>query len=162
MSRSKRIATIIPALLLLIVVAPNWWSSARDHSPTPVVLFFLIAVFVLLYFNRFSAVELSALIMTTAPALYLIFHSLCGFPAAEAYLMVLRCALAPVLYFLLSSITDTGIPKPTAPILHLLAVALIPFLWAFVLMKQSALFPISLTILVGLLWIYRRSLESRG
>jgi hypothetical protein len=76
--------------------------------------------------------------------------------------MVLRCILAPVLYFLLSSIIRIGIPTPTAPILHFLAVALIPFLWAFLLMQRSALFPVSLTILVGLLWVYRRSLESRG
>ena len=162
MSRSKRVATIIPSLLLLIIVAPNWLSSSRDYSTTPAVLFFLISVLLLLYFIRFSAVELAALIMTTAPALYLIFHSLCGVPAAEAYLMILRCALAPILYFLFSSIIGIGIPGPAAPLLRLLAVALIPFSWAFLLMERSALFPISLTILVGLLWVYRRSLESRG
>jgi hypothetical protein len=161
-SRINRIATIIPSLLLLIGVAANWWPSAQDYSPTPVVLFFLIAILLLLYFIRFSAVELSALIMITAPALYLIFHSLCGFPVAQAYLMVLRCALAPALYFLISSFIDTGVPRQAAPILRLLAALFLPFLWAFVLMKRSALFPISLTILVGLLWYYRRSLENRG
>ncbi len=42
MSRSKRIVAILPAVLLLVLVLPNWWSSLRDYSPIPVVLAVLL------------------------------------------------------------------------------------------------------------------------
>jgi len=162
MSRTKRIAAILPALLLLIFVAPNWWSSPADYSPTPVVLGFLLSMFLLLYLVRFAALELLAVMMTVTPALYLIFHMLCGSTVSEAYLLVARCALALALYFLICSVIDTHTSRATAAILRLLAALFIPFLWTFIFMGQNILFSLSLTILVGLLWFYRRSSMNRG
>jgi hypothetical protein len=162
MSRTKRIVTIIPALLLLIVIAPNWWSSPEDYGPTPVVLGFLSAMLLLAYLVHFAAPELLASMIVTTPALYLIFHTLCGSTVMEAYLLVARCALALALYFLISSIIDTHTPGLAASILRLLAALCIPFLWIFVFMRQNILFSLSLTILVGLFWFYRRSFKNRG
>ena len=162
MSRTNRIITIILALLLLIAVAPDWWSSPQDYSRTPVVLGFLLALSLLLYLTHLTACELLAVMITTIPAVYLIFHGLCGYTVAEAYLLVARSALALALCFLISSIIDDHISGPLASIFRLLAALAVPLLWVFIFMKQNILFSLSLAILAGLYWLYRRSLTTRG
>ena len=162
MSRTKRIVAILPVALLLIVITPNWWSSPQDHSPTPVVLGFLLVLCLLLYLVRFSILELLAVMMITTPALFLIFHALCGSTTVEAYLLVARCALALALYFLASSLIDTPAHNATGSVLRVLVALFIPFLWTFIFMEQHILFSLSLTVVAGLLWIYRRSSKNRG
>ena len=162
MSRTKRIVAIAIVALLLFAIAPNWWSSLQDYSPTPVVLGFLLAMCLLLYLMRFTALEVLVAIIVSTPALYLAFHVLCGYLAPEAFLQVALLALALVLFFLISSLIDTFTSKSAALILRPLAAVCIPFLWAFVLIRQSVLFPLAFTILVGLFWFYRRSSKNRG
>ena len=162
MNRIKRMGAMVPAVVLLLVVAPDWWSSPRDYNPIPVVLGFLLALCLLFYLVRFTAAEVAVVTITTAPALYLIFHGLCGSTVAEACLLVARLALALALYFLISSIIDTFASKSTTSILRLLAALCIPFLWTVVLVRQSVFFSLFLTILTALLWVYRRSSKNRG
>ena len=162
MSLTKRIVAIAVVVLLLSAITPNWRSSLQDYSPTPVVLGFLLAMCLLFYLVRFTALEVLVVIIVCAPALYLAFHTLCGYPAAEAFLQVALSALALVLFFLISSLIGTFSSKSVASILRPLAAACIPFLWAFVLIRQSVLFPLAFTILIGLFWFYRRSSKNRG
>ena len=162
MSRTNRIITIILAVLLLIAVVPDRWSSPQDYSCTPVALGFLLALSLLVYLTHLTACELLAALIITTPALYLIFHGLCGHTIAEAYLLVARLALALALGFLISSIIDDHISGPAASIFRLLAALAVPLVWVFVFMKQNILFSLSLTILAGLYWLYRRSLKTRG
>ncbi len=162
MSRTNRIITIILALLLLIAVAPDRWSSPQDYSCTPVVLGFLLALSLLVYLTHLTACELLAVMIITTPAVYLIFHGLCGHTVVDAYLLVARLALALALCFLISSIIDNHISGPAASILRLLATLAVPLLWVFVFMRQNVLFSLSLTILAGLYWLYRGSLKTRG
>ena len=162
MSRTNRIITIILALLLLIAVAPDWWSSPQDYSCTPVVLGFLLALSLLIYLAHLTVCELIAVMIITTPGVYLIFHGLCGHTVGEAYLLVGRWALAVALCFLISSIIDDRISGPAASILRLFSALAVPPLWVFVFMKQNILFSLSLTILAGLYWLYRRSLKTRG
>ena len=162
MSRTKRIAAIAVVVLLLFAVTPNWRSSLQDYSPAAVMLGFLLAMCLLFYLVRFTALEVPVVIIVSAPALYLAFHTLCGYPAAEAFIQVALSALAVVLFFLISSLIETVTSRSAASILRPLAAAAIPFLWAFVLIRQSVLFPLSFTILAGLFWFYRRSAKNRG
>lgn len=162
MSRTKRIVAIAIVALLLFAITPNWWSSLQDYSTTPVVLGFLIAMCLLFYLVRFTALEVLVVIIVSTPALYLAFHSLCGYAAPQAFIQVALSALALVLFFLISSLIETFTSRSAAMILRLLAAACIPFLWAFVLIRQSVFFPLAFTILVGLFWFYRRSAKNRG
>lgn len=162
MSRTRRIVVIAVVALLLFAITPNWWSSLQDYSPTPVVLGFLLAMCLLFYLVRFSALEVLVVIIVCAPALYLAFHTLCGYVAPEAFIQVAFSALAVVLFFLISSLIETSTSKSVASILRPLAAACIPFLWAFVLIRQSVLLPLAFTILAGLFWFYRRSSKNRG
>ena len=162
MSRTKKITAIAVVLLLLFAIAPNWRSSLQDYSPTPVVLGFLLATCLLSLLLRFTALEILVVIIASAPALYLAFHNLCGYMAAEAFVQVAASALALVMFVLLSSLIETFTSKTAALILRPLMAVCIPLLWAFVLIQQSVLFPLSFTMLVGLFWFYRRSSKNRG
>jgi len=162
MSRSKGIVAILPAVLLLVLLLPNWWSSLRDYSPIPVVLAVLLMLCVLHLLVAFTVLELLGVVMITTPALYIVFHILCGLPVLETYLLILRCALAFILYFLISSVIETFKPRPAASIPRLLTAFAFSFLWTFIFLGQNILLSLSLTLLVGLTLYYRRSLKRRG
>ena len=162
MSRSKRIVAILPAVLLLVLVLPNWWSSLRDYSPIPVVLAVLLILCVLHFLVAFTVLELLGVMMIMAPALYIVFHVLCGLPVVEAYLLVFRCSLAFILYFLISSVIETFKPRPAASLPRLLTAVAVSFLWTFILLEQNILLSLSLTLVVGLILYYHRSFKRRG
>jgi hypothetical protein len=162
MSLIKRILPILPALLLLIFVAPNWGSSLRDLDPIPVVLPVLLTLTLLCYLARFETGDLLTVLILTVPALFVTLHGLCGLTAGQAYLMILQGTLATIFYFLVSLLIETYGSGRAASISRLLAAFGVANLWSFVLLERSILFSLSLTILAGLLLLYRRSLERDG
>ncbi|MBN2552796.1 MAG: hypothetical protein JXB06_08490 [Spirochaetales bacterium] len=162
MSRIERAAAMAPAALLLIFYLPNWWPSLQDRDPHPLVLAVLLAHLLLVYLLPFAMSEVLVLLLLSTPALASTLHGFCGLPVLESYLVVARCALAVLLYFLLSSIIETYKPGAAAPTARLLAAAAVAFLWTFVLMGQSMLFSLSPTILTGLLLLYRRKGKIHG
>jgi hypothetical protein len=162
MSRTKRILAILPAVVLLIFVAPNWWSSPRDYGPTPVILLVLLALLLLCYLLPFTALELLAVLILTIPALFVALYSLCGLTVGEAYLLILRGALAVFFYFLISLVIETYRSRAAASIPRLLTALAVALLWAVFLLGQNILFFLSLSILAGLLLWYRRSLKKNG
>jgi hypothetical protein len=162
MSLIKRILPILPALLLLIFIVPDWGSSLRDLDPISVVLPVLLALLLLCYLTRFEAIELLVTLVLAGPALFVALHGLCGLTAGRAYLMILHGTLATIFYFLVSSIIETYGSGKTASISRLLEAFAVAGIWSFLLLKRSILFSLSLTILAGLLLLYRRSLERDG
>jgi hypothetical protein len=162
MSRTKRIVIVLLAVALLILVLPNWWSSLQDYNSTPMVLTVVLVLCVLHFLVAFTALELLCVVMIITPALFTVFHVLCGMPVVEAYLLIFRCTLAFVLYFLVSSIIETYKSLPAASIPRLLTALAIALLWTFVLLGKNVLLSLSLILLVGLLLYYLRSLKRRG
>jgi len=162
MSRTKRIVVVLLAATLLILVLPNWWSSLRDYNSTPLVLTLVLVLCLLHFLVAFTALELLGVVMIITPALFFIFHVPCGLSVLDAYLLIFRCALAFILNFLVSSIIETYKSRPAASIPRLLtALAIAPF-WTFLLLEKNIVLSLSLTLLVGLLLYYFRSLKRRG
>jgi hypothetical protein len=162
MSRIKRVLAILPAVVLLIIIVPNWGSSLRDLDPIPIVLPVLLVLLLLCYLVRFSAIELLGVLILTIPALFVALHAFCGLTVGQAYLMILRSTLAVIFYFLVSLVIETSRSRKAASISRPAAAFAVALLWALVLLGRNILFSLSLAILAGLLLFYRRSLQRNG
>ncbi len=161
MSLNKRIVTILLAGLFLLLLLPNWSSALRDLDPDLTTFAFLLLVGLLNVLVPFSAPELSLFTLVMVPVLYTAFHFLSGLPVADTLVLIVRCCLALVFYFIISSLLKYLKDGAGKTILLLTGAPVITAVWTFLLVPQTILLSLSLPLIAGLLLYYLKESGKR-
>jgi hypothetical protein len=161
MSRNKRITIILLAGLFLLLLLLNWTHFQGDFDPRHIGFPFLLLSCLLHFLISFTALEFLVFTLTMVPGLYSLFHFHAGLLPGAAYLLVLRCGLALVLYFLIVAFSEYFRHRLAKKVFRLFVSVCVPILWALFLLERNIVFSLSLILFTGVSWYYLRSYEKR-